>query len=540
VGKSLGSVNVPSPALKPNYTTLSGIPLESVYGPEHAPAAARELSPPGEFPYTRGIHRSMYRGKLWTMRQFSGFATPEETNRRYLYLLERGQTGLSVAFDLPTLMGYDSDHPNSLGEVGKCGVAISSLDDMEVLFRGIPLGDVSVSMTINSSAPVIWATYLAVAEKQGVDWERLDGTLQNDILKEYIAQKEYIYPPRPSMRLVTDVIEYATQRVPKYNPVSISGYHIREAGSTAVQELAFTLRDGIEYVEWAIERGLPVDAFAPRLSFFFNAHNDFFEEIAKYRAARRIWAHVMRERFHAAGERSLKLRFHAQTAGCSLTWQQPYNNVVRTAIQAMAAVLGGTQSLHTNSLDEAYALPSEQAVTLALRTQQIIAHESGIASVADPLGGSWFVEALTNEVELRANEYIRKIDQMGGMIPAIERSFPQSEIAEASYQYQRDVENGDRGIVGVNAFTETTGEQIELLQIDESAQVRQCEKLALLRRRRDDGRVRRTLDGLREAARGSANTMPFILDAVRAYATVGEICDALRDVFGTYEENSVL
>ena len=521
---------VAAPVSVTTTATLSGIALEPVYGP----------NPPGEFPYTRGIHPTMYRGRLWTMRQFSGFATAQDTNRRYRYLLDRGQTGLSVAFDLPTLMGYDSDHANSLGEVGKCGVAISSLEDMETLFDAIPLGDVSVSMTINSPAPVIWAMYLAVAEKQGVAWDRLNGTLQNDILKEYIAQKEYIYPPRPSMRLVTDVIEYSTGRVPKFNPISISGYHIREAGSTAVQELAFTLRDGMEYVDWALERGLPVDSFAPRLSFFFNAHSDFFEEIAKYRAARRIWAHAMRERYGAKDERSLKLRFHTQTAGCSLTWQQPYNNVVRTAIQALAAVMGGTQSLHTNSLDEAYALPSENAVKLALRTQQIIAHESGAAAVADPLGGSYLVEELTDRLEAAANDYIRRIDAMGGMIPAIERSYPQGEIAEASYQQQKAIERNERLVVGVNAFEEPGAEQIDLLQIDEAAQFRQCERLARLRARRDADRVQRALDGLRDAARGKANTMPFILDAVRAYATVGEICDAFRDVLGTYEENSVL
>ncbi len=521
----------------PEYTTISGIPLDTVYTPA---ATSHTPPPPGEFPYTRGIHPTMYRGKLWTMRQFSGFGTPEETNRRYLYLLERGQTGLSVAFDLPTLMGYDSDHANSLGEVGKCGVAISSLEDAEILFRGIPLDSVSVSMTINSPAPVIWAMFLVVAEKQGVDWTRLDGTLQNDILKEYIAQKEYIYPPRPSMRLVTDIIEYAAAHVPRFNPVSISGYHIREAGSTAVQELAFTLRDGIEYVEWALERGLPIDTFAPRLSFFFNAHNDFFEEIAKYRAARRIWAYTMRDRFHASSERSLKLRFHTQTAGCSLTWQQPYNNVVRTSLQALAAVMGGTQSLHTNSLDEAYALPSEQAVKLALRTQQIIAHESNVAAVADPLGGSYFVEQLTDQVEAQANDYIRRIDEMGGMIPAIERGFPQSEIADASYQYQRSIEDRARIIVGVNGFEEADSEQIELLHIDESAQARQCESLAALRRRRDDDRVQRALDSLCQCASGTGNTMPHIIEAVRAYATVGEICDAFRNVFGTYEETSVL
>ena len=535
MGKPLGTV--PAPPQK-EYSTLSGIPVKNVYGPEDAPSPAAEA--PGEFPYTRGIHQTMYRGRLWTMRQFSGFATPEETNERYLYLLQHGQSGLSVAFDLPTLMGYDADHPNSLGEVGKCGVSVSSLADMETIFRGIPLGEVSVSMTINSPAAVVWAMFLVVAEKQGVGWDRVSGTLQNDILKEYIAQKEYIFPPRPSMRLVTDTIEFGAQHTPKFNPVSISGYHIREAGSTAVQELAFTLRDGIEYVEWALQRGLPVDSFAPRLSFFFNAHNDFFEEIAKYRAARRIWAYVMRDRFGASDERSMKLRFHTQTAGCSLTWQQPYNNVVRTAMQALAAVLGGTQSLHTNSLDEAYALPSEQAVTLALRTQQIIASESGVPAVADPLGGSYYVEALTSEVENAANDYIRRIDEMGGMIPAIERGFPQSEIADASYQYQHSIETGERHIVGVNAFTETNNEQIELLQIDETAHQRQVEKLAAIRNSRSSDRVRSALDALRSAAEGSENTMPFIVDAVREYATVGEICDVFREVFGTYQETSVL
>jgi methylmalonyl-CoA mutase N-terminal domain/subunit len=520
------------------YATLGGIPIEPVYRP--GDVAGTDLPQPGEFPYTRGIHRDMYRGKVWTMRQFSGFATPEETNRRYLYLLDQGQTGLSVAFDLPTLMGYDADHPNSLGEVGKCGVSISSLEDMEILFRGIPLGDVSVSMTINSPAPILLAMYLAVAEQQGVDWGRVSGTLQNDILKEYIAQKEYIYPPRPSMRLVTDVIEFSTNLVPRFNPISISGYHIREAGSTAVQELAFTLRDGIEYVEWALERGLPVDTFAPRLSFFFNSHNDFFEEIAKFRAARKIWAYTMRDRFHAQSERSWKCRFHAQTAGCSLTWQQPYNNVIRTALQALAAVLGGTQSLHTNSLDEAYALPSEEAVTIALRTQQIIANESNVTSTADPLGGGYFLEKLTAEVETAANDYIRRIDDMGGMIPAIERGFPQSEIANASYEYQHAIETGEQVIVGVNKFNDPAPREIELLQIDETAQQHQVDKLQDLKRRRDNDGAARSLDRLRQAARGAENTMPHILNAVRAYATVGEICEAFRDVFGTYTETSVL
>ncbi|MGD0773135.1 MAG: methylmalonyl-CoA mutase family protein [Candidatus Solibacter sp.] len=514
------------------FTTISGVPVERVYGPGAFPNPE-----PGEFPYTRGIHRDMYRGKLWTMRQFSGFATPEETNLRYHYLLAQGQTGLSVAFDLPTLMGYDADHALSEGEVGKCGAPISSLEDMEILFRGIPLGDVSVSMTINSPASVLWAMYLAVAEQQRVPWERLSGTLQNDILKEYIAQKEYIYPPRPSMRLVTDTIEFGARHTPRFNPVSISGYHIREAGSTAVQELAFTLRDGIEYVDWALARGLAIDEFAPRLSFFFNAHSDFFEEIAKYRAARKIWARVMRERYGAQSERSLKLRFHAQTAGCSLTWQQPYNNVVRTALQALAAVLGGAQSLHTNSLDEAYALPGEHAVTIALRTQQVLAYESGVANVADPLGGSFFLEKLTLDTEAAANNYIRRIDEMGGMIAAIEAGFPQTEIAAASYRYQCEIESGERTIVGVNRFQ--SGDQpIELLQIDEAAGRRQIAKLAALRVRRDNNKVQKTLDALRRAAEGTENTMPPLLDAVRAYATLGEICDALRGVFGTYTETS--
>ena len=517
------------------FTTISGVEIEPVYGPAGRPA----LPAPGEFPYTRGIHPDMYRGKLWTMRQFSGFATPEETNRRYLYLLEQGQTGLSVAFDLPTLMGYDADHAMSAGEVGKCGVSICSLEDMEILFRGIPLADVTVSMTINSPAAVLWAMYLAVAEQQGADWAKLSGTLQNDILKEYIAQKEFIFPPRPSMRLVTDTIEFGTRELPKWNTISISGYHIREAGATAVQELAFTLRDGIEYVDWAIERGLRIDDFAPRLSFFFNAHSDFFEEIAKYRAARKIWAYTMRDRYGARSERSMKLRFHAQTAGCSLTWQQPYNNVVRTALQALAAVLGGCQSLHTNSLDEAYALPSEHAVTIALRTQQVLAYESGVAATPDPLGGSYFLEELTGQTEAAASEYIRRIDEMGGMIAAIDAGFPQTEIASASYRYQREVEAGERVIVGVNRF-ESEEQPIELLQIDETAALKQEEKLAALRARRDNAHVQSALDALKRAAEGTENTMPFILDAVRAYATLGEICGALRTVFGTYQETAHL
>jgi methylmalonyl-CoA mutase N-terminal domain/subunit len=518
------------------FTTISGVPIEPVYGPEDGATA---LPAPGEFPYTRGIHRDMYRGKLWTMRQFSGFATPEETNRRYHYLLAQGQTGLSVAFDLPTLMGYDAGDPMSAGEVGKCGAPVSSLEDMEILFRGIPLGEVTVSMTINSPAAVLWAMYLAVAEQQSVPWARLSGTLQNDILKEYIAQKEYIFPPKPSMRLVTDTIEFGARHTPRFNPISISGYHIREAGSTAVQELAFTLRDGIEYVDWALERGLAIDEFAPRLSFFFNAHSDFFEEIAKYRAARKIWAYVMRDRYGARSERSRKLRFHAQTAGCSLTWQQPYNNVVRTALQAMAAVLGGAQSLHTNSLDEAYALPGEHAVTIALRTQQVLAYESGVANAVDPLGGSYFLENLTLQTEAAANDYIRRIDEMGGMIPAIEAGFPQQEIASASYRYQREVEAGERIIVGVNRF-QSDDQPIELLQIDETSAQHQEAKLAALRARRNNAAVRKALDALQRAAEGTENTMPYLLDTVRAYATLGEISDSLRAVFGGYQETAHL
>ena len=522
-----------------HFRTISGVPVEPLYGPEQLRDVdcQRDIGSPGEFPYTRGIHRDMYRGKLWTMRQFSGFATPEETNRRYHYLLEQGQTGLSVAFDLPTLMGYDPDDALSAGEVGKCGVSISSLEDMEILFRGIPLDQVTVSMTINSPAAVLWAMYLAVAEQQGVDWAGLSGTIQNDILKEYIAQKEYIFPPKPSMRLVTDTIEFAAQRTPRFNPISISGYHIREAGSTAVQELAFTLRDGIEYVDWALERGLAIDDFAPRLSFFFNAHNDFFEEIAKYRAARKIWAYVMRDRYGGKSERTQKLRFHAQTAGCSLTWQQPYNNVVRTALQGMAAVLGGAQSLHTNSLDEAYALPSEQAVTIALRTQQILAYETGVVNTPDPLAGGYYLENLTLETERAANDYIGRIDEMGGMIAAIEAGFPQREIAAASYRYQREVEMGERVVVGVNRF-QSADQPIEILQIDETAAGHQCAKLAALRKRRDNMRVSQSLDELKRAAERTANTMPFILDTVRAYATLGEICNALRGVFGSYQERT--
>ena len=545
-----------SPERQTEFTTISGHPIRRLY--TEADLAGwdpkTQLARPGQPPYTRGIHATMHRGRLWTMRQFAGFGSAEDTNERFRYLLTHGQTGLSTAFDLPTLMGYDSDHPLSEGEVGKCGVAISSLADMEVLFDQIPLSDVTTSMTINSPAPVIWAMYLAVAEKQGADWKRISGTLQNDILKEYIAQKEYIYPPEPSMRLVVDTFEFAVKQTPKFNPISISGYHIREAGSTAIQELAFTLRDGMEYVEWALRRGMQIDDFAPQLSFFFNAHSDFFEEIAKYRAARRIWHKAMIERYGAKNPRTWALRFHTQTAGCSLTAQQPFNNVVRTALQALSAVLGGTQSLHTNSLDEAWALPTEFAATIALRTQQIIAHETGVTNTVDPLGGSYFVEALTNEVEAGAWDYVRKIDSMGGMVAAIERSYPQREIAEASYRYQQALDKKEKIMVGVNDFV-STEKPLEILQIDETVAHRQAARLAKLRRERSQAAVDRTLLALKKAAGtytkaghsslspnghlSHENLMPYIYGAVKAYATLGEICDAMRTVFGTYEETAV-
>ena len=529
-----------SPERNYDFTTTSGHPIRRLYtdadladwNPE------RDLGLPGVPPYTRGIHPTMYRTRLWTMRQFAGFGSAEDTNARFRYLLSQGQTGLSTAFDLPTLMGYDSDHPLSEGEVGKCGVAISSLADMEVLFDKIPLGNVTTSMTINSPAAVIWAMYLAVAEKQGADWKKISGTLQNDILKEYIAQKEYIYPPEPSMRLVIDTFEFGVKNTPKFNPISISGYHIREAGSTAIQELAFTLRDGLEYVEWGMRRGLEVDEFVPQLSFFFNAHNDFFEEIAKYRAARRIWHKAMVERYKSKNPRSWALRFHTQTAGCSLTAQQPYNNVVRTALQALAAVMGGTQSLHTNSLDEAWALPTEFAATIALRTQQIIAHETGVTNTVDPLGGSYFVETLTNEVERGAWDYIEKIDAMGGMVAAIERAYPQREIAEASYRYQMAVDKKEKIIVGVNDFV-SDEKPLEILQIDETVAHRQSERLRKLRAERSQAEVDCRLSALRNAAKGTENLMPFIFDAVKSYATLGEICDAMREIFGTYEEVAI-
>jgi methylmalonyl-CoA mutase N-terminal domain/subunit len=529
-----------NPERQAEFTTVSGYPIQRLYTPADLAGwdPDRDLGHPGEPPYTRGIHSTMHRGRLWTMRQFAGFGAAEDTNQRFRYLLSQGQTGLSTAFDLPTLMGYDSDHALSEGEVGKCGVAISSLADMEVLFDKIPLANVTTSMTINSPAAVIWAMYLAVAEKQGADWKRISGTLQNDILKEYIAQKEYIYPPEPSMRLVIDTFEFGMKNTPKFNTISISGYHIREAGSTAIQELAFTLRDGLEYVEWGMRRGLQVDEFVPQLSFFFNAHNDFFEEIAKYRAARRIWHKAMVERYKSQSPRSGALRFHTQTAGCSLTAQQPYNNVVRTAIQALAAVLGGTQSLHTNSLDEAWALPTEFAATIALRTQQVIAHETGVTNTVDPLGGSYFVETLTNEVERGAWDYIEKIDALGGMVAAIERGYPQREISEASYRYQVAVDKKEKIIVGVNDFV-TPEKPLDTLQIDETVAHRQAERLNKLRAERSSDEVARRLGALRKAAQGTENLMPYIFDAVKSYATLGEICDAMREVFGTYEEIAI-
>ncbi len=533
------------------FSTISNTPVRRLYTPADLPedwSAEKYLGFPGEPPFTRGIHATGYRGKLWTMRMFSGFASPEETNVRYKYLLEHGGGGLSVAFDLPTLMGYDSDHPASEGEVGKCGVAIDSLEDMEILFNDINLENTTVSMTINSPASVLWAMYLVVAEKQGADWKRISGTIQNDILKEYIAQKEYIYPPAPSMRLVVDTFEFGSRFTPRFNSISISGYHIREAGSTALQELAFTIYDGVEYVEWALRRGLEIDEFGPRLSFFFNAHNDFFEEIAKYRAARKIWYRLTKDRFGAKQARTWLMRFHTQTAGVSLPAQQPMNNIARVALQALAAVLGGTQSLHTDSYDEALALPTAEAARIALRTQQIIAHESGVAQTVDPLGGSYFLEKLTLDMEKGAFDYFEKLDGMGGMVNAIERGYPQKEIAESAYHYQRALEANEKVIVGVNEFA-IEEDPPNILYIDETVARQQSVKLKTLRARRSNEEVRRSLDKLKHAAAqtplagdgtiSTANTMPFIIEAVRAYATVGEICEALRDVFGTYTEVSV-
>jgi methylmalonyl-CoA mutase N-terminal domain/subunit len=530
------------PERQGQFITTSSEPINRIYTPLDVQNldVQKDLGLPGEYPYTRGIHPTLHRGKLWTMRMFAGFGTAEETNRRFKYLLDQGQTGLSIAFDLPTLMGYDTDQPAALGEFGKCGVAVSSLKDMEILLDGIPLDKVSTSMTINSPAAIIWAMYIATAEKQGLRSDRLRGTIQNDILKEFIAQKEFIFPPSPSMRLVVDTMEFGAQKVPQWNTISVSGYHIREAGSTAVQELAFTLADGMEYVRWGIQRGMDVDEFAPRLSFFFNAHNDFFEEIAKYRAARRIWAHEMKETFQAKDPRSWLLRFHAQTAGVSLTAQQPENNVVRVAIQALAAVIGGTQSLHTNSMDEALALPSEHAVTIALRTQQIIAEESGVSNTIDPLGGSFFVEAQTDRIEKRAYEYFRRIAELGGVIPAIEKGFFQSEIADAAYRYQREIDEGIRRIVGVNAYNEGKPLTVPILEMDPNGYKRQVNRLAELRRTRDNGRLGQALDKLRIALQGTENTMPYLLECVRAYATLGEIVQVMKEVFGIYEEPTTI
>jgi len=525
---------------EPPFSSISGVEVEPVYTPGMVELDyERDLGAPGEFPFTRGVYPTMYRGRLWTMRQFAGFGTAEETNGRFRYLLEHGQTGLSTAFDMPSLMGYDSDHPRSLGEVGREGVAVDSLADMETLFAGIPLGEVSTSMTINSPAAILLAYYLCVGEQQGVARAELRGTIQTDILKEYIAQKEYIFPPEPSLRLVTDMVEFCAREMPLWHPISVSGYHIREAGSTAAQELAFTLADGFTYVDRALERGLEVDEFAPRLSFFFNAHLDFFEEIAKYRAARRIWARELRERYGAKDPRSWLMRFHTQTAGVSLTAQQPELNIVRTALEALAAVLGGTQSLHTNSFDEALALPTEDAVRLALRTQQVIAHETGVVNTIDPLGGSYYLEALTNRLEAEAYEYFERIEKLGGVVAAIEDNFFQREIAEASYRYQQEVEQGRRIVVGVNRYQLDTEQPVEILTIDPALERGQIERLQALRARRDTTTVEQRLGELRRAAATDQNLMPVLIDAARAYVTVGETCDAFREVWGTWRETPV-
>ena len=538
LSKALNSL----PERADEFITTSSEPINRLYTPLDVAdnEYASSLGLPGEYPFTRGVHPTLHRSKLWTMRMFAGFGTAEETNARFKYLLDQGQTGLSVAFDLATLMGYDTDQPEALGEFGKCGVAVSSLKDMEILFDGIPFEQVSTSMTINSPAAITWAMYLAAAENRGVRLDQLRGTIQNDILKEFIAQKEFIFPPEPSMRLVVDTMEFGAQKVPQWNTISISGYHIREAGSTAAQELAFTLDDGLEYVRWGIARGMDVDDFAPRLSFFFNAHNDFFEEIAKYRAARRIWAREMKETFGAKNPRSWLLRFHTQTAGVSLTAQQPENNVVRVAIQALAAVLGGTQSLHTNSLDEALALPSEHAVTIALRTQQIIAEESGVTNTVDPLGGSFFVEALTDRMEQQAYDYFRRVEELGGVIPAIEKGFFQSEISDAAYRYQREIDTGIRKIVGVNAYAEKKPLTIPILEMDPAGYERQVKRLEDVRKTRDNGRVGQALDRLRIAMEGTENTMPHIMEAVHAYATLGEIIQLMKESFGVYEEPTMI
>lgn len=522
----------------PRFSTISDLEIKALYTPQDTSNLdyLRDLSFPGQYPFTRGIQPSMYRGRLWTMRMFSGFGSAEDTNRRYKYLLSQGQTGLSVAFHYPTLMGYDSDSPMARGEIGRCGVAIDTLKDMEILFDGIPLDKVTTSMTINPPAAILLAMYIAVAEKQGVSKKDIGGTIQNDMLKEFIAQKTFMLPPRPSLRIIVDTVEYCTKEVPRWNTISISGYHIREAGSTAVQELAFTLADGICYVEACLERGMQVDDFAPRLSFFFNSHIDFFEEIAKFRAARRLWARIMKERFQAKNPRSWMLRFHTQTAGCSLTAQQPYNNIVRTTIEALAAVLGGTQSLHTNSLDEVYAVPTEEAATIALRTQQIIAEETGVANTIDPLGGSYFVEALTNKMEEEAWKYIQKIDELGGMIKAIELGYPQQEIANAAYTYQKQLERKEKIVVGVNKYQMAEERPIEYLKIDPEVEKRQLNRLQEVRRTRHNTKVKTCLNDLRQAAQGAENLMPYILAAVKEYATLQEICDVFREVFGVYRD----
>jgi methylmalonyl-CoA mutase, N-terminal domain len=521
------------------FTTLSGERVEPLYGPDDVGPFDERIGFPGEFPFTRGVYPSMYRGRLWTMRQFAGFGTAEETNERFRYLLDHGQTGLSTAFDMPSLMGHDSDHPRSVGEVGREGVAVDSLEDMETLFRGIPLGEVSVSMTINAPAAVMLAFYVVAAERQGVGPERLAGTIQTDILKEYIAQKEWCFPVDPALRLVTDMVEFCARRMPRWHPISISGYHIREAGSTAQQELAFTLKDGLTYVEHALERGLAVDEFAPRLSFFFNAHIDFFEEIAKYRAARRIWARELRDTYGARDERSLLMRFHTQTAGVSLTAQQPLNNVVRTATEALSAVLGGTQSLHTNSFDEALALPTEEAVRVALRTQQILAHETGVANTIDPLGGSYFVEALTDSMERAAYEYFDRIDQLGGMVEAIKQNYPQREIAEASFRLQEEIERGERIVVGVNRYQQAEEPPLSLLRIPAELERKQIDRVLAIRAGRDAAEAERALSQLREAAASERNLMEPLLDAARVHCTEGEIVGSLQRVFGTYTETPV-
>jgi methylmalonyl-CoA mutase N-terminal domain/subunit len=530
------------PERNDNFITVSGREMQRLYTPLDVADAdyERDLGMPGEYPFTRGVHPTMYRGRPWTMRMFAGYGTAEETNARFKYLREHGETGLSVAFDYPTLYGYDSDDPEAIGEFGKCGVAISSMKDMQILFDGIPMGDITTSMTINGPAAVVWAMYIAAAEEQGYGPEQLGGTIQNDILKEYIAQKSWIFPPEPSMRLIVDTFEYGSKRLPRWNTISISGYHIREAGATALQELAFTLADGLAYVEAATERGLDVDEFAPRLSFFFNAHNDFFEEIAKYRAARRIWAREIRERFQAKNPRSWWLRFHTQTAGVSLTAQQPENNVARVAIQALAAVLGGTQSLHTNSMDEALALPSALAARIALRTQQIIHHESGVANSVDPLGGSYLVESLTNQMEEETYQVFDKIEEFGGVVPAIEAGYFQQEIAQSAYRYQREIDTQKRIVVGVNDYRLDEPLTIPLLRMDPEGYERQVSRLNQLKRERDNDEVQRRLDALRQAAEGTDNLMPYILDAVRAYATLGETCGVLRDVFGEYREPVII